>query len=215
MKNFLILGASAFAHHLCRDLYDTGAKILLADPDESAMEDLLPYVVSARICDCTNTDVLKSFGVSNFDCCFVCMDEDILGSLEATDTLKELGAKKIISHAGQDIQAKFLQRNGADYVIYPDKDVALQIAISESSDDIFSTFQLARDYYVFEIRILDEWVGRSINELNFRNRYNLNIIGLKKENEIQPIINPNFTMPENEHLMVVGKMEDVKKVIRK
>ena len=68
---------------------------------------------------------------------------------------------------------------------------------------------------MFEIRILDEWVGRSISELNFRNRYNLNIIGLKKENEIQPIINPNFTMPEDEHLMVVGKMEDVKKVIRK
>lgn len=214
MKSFLILGAGMFAHHLCRALSSMGAEIMLADASEEAMEDLLPYVVSARICDCTNADVLRSFGVGNFDACFVCMGEEILDSLEITDILHDLGARKIICHAVRDNQVKFLLRNGADYVVYPDKDVAEQIAISESSDDIFNTIQLAHDYYVFEIRIQDMWVGKTLRSLDFRNKYHLNIIGLKTENDIQPVIDPDFVFPKDRHLMVVGHIEDVRRIVR-
>lgn len=214
MKTFLVIGASIFGHHLCKALYHQGAEILLADQNEEAMEDLLPYVVSARVCDCTNLDVLRSFGINNFDACFVCLDNSVLNSLEITDMLKELGAKKIICKAVRDIQVKFLLRNGADYVIYPDKDVARQVALTESSDDIFNSIQLAKDYYIFEIKVLDHWVGKSLKELDFRNRYHLTILGTKSGADIRPILHADYIFEKDSHIMVVGHTNDIQRVIR-
>ena len=124
MKSFLIVGMGSFGHHLCRELAREKCEIMIVDRNAENLEDMLPYVISAKVGDCTNPAVLKSFGVDEFDACFVCIGGDFQSSLEVTSSLKELGAKKVFSKADEDIQAKFLLRNGADEVIYPEKDVA-------------------------------------------------------------------------------------------
>lgn len=213
MKSFLVIGASTFAHHLCHELFRQGGEILLADIHAEAMEELLPYVVSARVCDCTNREALESFGVQNFDTCFVCLGDRILDSLQITDLLKELGAKKIICRAVRDAQVKFLLRNGADEVLYPDKDIAHQIAITESSDDVFNSVRLAQNYYMYEVKAMPAWVGKSLIDLDFRNRYCLNVLGFKTDSGILPVVNPSLPIEKDSRLMLVGHTEDFKALL--
>lgn len=214
MKSFLIIGMGSFGHHLCRELSREKCEIMIVDRESKNLEDMLPYVVSAKVGDCANPAVLKSFGVEDFDACFVCIGSDFQSSLEVTCSLKELGAKKVFSKAEEDIQAKFLLRNGADQVIYPEKDVARRLAISESSDSIFDCIELADGYSVFEIEPMAKWLGHSM-PLDFRAKYNLNILAIKSEGKIRPFPGVEYVFRADEHLMVMGHIDDIRKVVRK
>ena len=124
-----------------------------------AVEDMLPYVAAAKICDCANIEVLRSFGVQNFDACFVCVNKNFQACLEITDQLKELGAKRVYSKADRDLEAKFLRRCGADFIIYPERDAAERIAVRESSDRIFDFIGLSEGCAICEIEVPEEWIG--------------------------------------------------------
>ena len=212
MKSFLIIGMGTFGHILCKKLSEQKAEIMIVDKDAERVEDLLPYVVSAKIGDCTNKEVLKSFDVEAFDTCFVCIGNDFQNSLEVTSLLKELKAKKVISKAEEEIQAKFLLRNGADKVIYAEQESAERLAISESSDNIFDCFEFSEDYLVCEIAPREKWIGKSIKTLNFRTKYNMSILAVKKGERIDPLPSPEYVFKENEHIMVLGHLDDIKKV---
>ena len=215
MKSFLIVGLGSFGHHLCRALAEQKCEVMVADQVSETLEDLLPLVVSAKVGDCTNEEVLRSFDIPSFDACFVCLgDSNILGSLQITSLLKELGAKKVFSKADDDVQAKFLLRNGADEVIYPELEVAVSLAVSESSDSIFDCIRLTADYSIYELQPLPRWVGKSLKELNFRVKYNLTVIAAIREGVIRPNLSPDYTFREDEHLLVLGRIEDIHRVIR-
>ena len=215
MKSFLIIGMGSFGHHLCHALAEQKCEVMVVDRVSETLEDVLPLVVSAKVGDCTNEEVLRSFSVESFDACFVCMgDNNVLGSLEITSLLKELGAKKVFSKADDDVQAKFLLRNGADEVIYPEQEVAVSLAVSESSDSIFDCIRLTADYSIYELQPMDRWLGKSLKELNFRVKYHLTIIAAIRDGVIRPNLSPDYVFKADEHLLVLGRIEDIRKVIR-
>ena len=136
MKSILIIGMGRFGRHLCKNLSQLGNQVMIVDEKEENLEEMLPYVVSAKIGDCTNENVLKSLGISNFDLCFVCIGTNFQSSLEITSLVKELGGRHVVSKANRDIHAKFLLRNGADEVIYPDRDKIAEIQTEGQSFEI-------------------------------------------------------------------------------
>lgn len=214
MKSFLIIGMGSFGHHLCRALAQQRCEVMIVDRASENLEDMLPLVVSARVGDCTNEEVLRSFSVESFDACFVCVGDNVLESLQITSLLKELGAKKVFSKADDDIQAKFLLRNGADEIIYPELEVATSLAVSESSDSIFDCIRLSDDTSIYELKPLDRWLGRSLKELNFRAKYNMTVIAVKKGDAIRPNLHPDYVFSADEHLLVLGRSEDIQKIIK-
>ena len=215
MKSFLVIGMGSFGHHLCRALsQQKRCEVMIVDRDGANLEDMLPYVVSAKVGDCTNPEVLRSFAVESFDACFVCVGDDILGSLQITSLLKELGARKVFSKADDDIQAKFLLRNGADHIIYPELEAATSLAVSESSDSIFDCIRLTEEYSIYEVAPMDRWLGKSLKELNFRVKYHLTIIAAMRDGVIRPNLSPDYVFKADEHLLVLGRIEDIRKVIR-
>lgn len=215
MKSFLIIGMGSFGHHLCRALADQKCEVMIVDKDSETLEDMLPLVVSAKVGDCTHEEVLRSFSVESFDACFVCLgDSNVLGSLQITSLLKELGAKKVFSKADDDMQAKFLLRNGADHVIYPELEAAVSLAVSESSDSIFDCIPLTADHSIYELEPMERWLGKSLKELNFRVKYHLTVIGVKRGEVIIPNLSPDYAFRKDEHLLVLGRIEDIRKVIR-
>ena len=190
-----------FGHHITRNLAEQGGEVMIVDTEQSKMEDLLPLVTSAKIGDCTNEEVLKTLGVKNFDMCIVCIGTNF---------------QHVVSKATRDIHAKFLLRNGADEVIYPDRDIAEKLAVSYSSDGIFDYIELGGNYAIYEIPVLKEWVGHSIRELNFRSRYNVNILGTKAgEDKTSLMPTADYVFEGNVHLLVVGTREDVQKILKK
>lgn len=213
MKSILIIGLGRFGSHLCMNLSKLENEIMIVDECEEKLEDLLPYVTSAKIGDCTNIKVLESLGVSNFDLCIVCIGNNFQNSLEITSQLRDLGAKRIISKANREIHAKFLLRNGADQVIFPDRDIAEKLAVSLSADEVFDYINLADGYSIYEIAPLPEWVGKSALDLNFRARYHLSIIGVKCGEHTQILPGADYIFKKEDHLMVIGHQRDMDKII--
>ena len=213
MKSFLIIGMGSLGHHLCNELSKNGCEIMVADINAETMEDIMPMVVSARVCDCTKLDVLKTLGVEEFDACFVCIEDFFQACLEITDLLKDLGAKKVYRVANRDVEEKFLLRNGADRIIYPERDVASRIAGLESAENIFDCINISAEYSIFEIEPLDKWIGKTVMDLDFRNRYELNIIAVKKDGKVMPI-RPDYMFTKEEHLLVLGHKKDVRRVLK-
>lgn len=214
MKSILIIGMGKFGHHLCQNLAELGNEIMIVDQKEEVLEDLLPIVTSAKIGDCTNEEVLKSLGVGNFDLCFVCIGTNFQSSLEITSLVKEMGARYVISKANRDIHAKFLLKNGADEVIYPDRDIAEKLAVRHSANHVFDYIELTDDYAVYEIPPLPEWLGSSIREVNFRVKYKVSILGTKKGEDLSILPPADHIFAADEHLMVIGRGEDVDRILK-
>lgn len=214
MKSVLIIGLGRFGQHLCRKMVELKNEVMVIDEVEENVEAVMPIVTNAQIGDCTNVEVLKSIGVSNFDICFVCIGTNFQSSLEITSLLKENGAKYVVSKATRDIQAKFLLRNGADEVIYPDRDIAEKAAVRYSSSHVFDYIELNDEYSIFEIPVAEEWAGRTIKEVDFRAKYRVSILGLKEGESTKLLPMADHVFDEKEHLMVIGKIEDVERLLR-
>lgn len=213
MKSFMVIGVGSFGFHLIRYLSEQNCELLVVDKDETKLEDVLSYATSAKIGDCTNPEVLKTFDVEGFDACFVCVDSDFVAALEITCLLKDMGAKMVYCCADEDIQARLLSRNGADHVLYPEKDIARRIALNVSREDLFDSFELAKDFYVFEISVKKDWVGKTLREMNFRSRFSLSVLAVKDGGTVVPINSPEYIFRENTHILVMGTKEEVQKVL--
>lgn len=215
MKSILIIGSGKFGRHLCRNLAELGNQIMLVDAVEENLEEMLPYVVSAKIGDCTNPMVLESLGVSNYDICFVCIGSNFQSSLEITSLLKEMGARQVVSQASRDIQSKFLLRNGADDVIYPDRDIAEKVAVRYSANHVFDYIGVTDEVSIYEIPPLPEWVGRSLRESDIRNRHQVVVMGTKRDGKSLVMPPADYVIRSDEHVMVMGKKAEIDALLKK
>ncbi len=214
MKSFLIIGLGSLGQHLCEELSRNDCEIMIADIDAAKVELSYPEIVTSRVCDCTNREALKSMGIEDFDACFVCIEDYFQACLEITDLLKELGAKKIYSTANRQIEEKFLLRSGADRIIYPERDICRRIARIECARHIFDFINITDDYSIFEIEPLKKWIGKTPVQLNFRNKYNLNIVAYKKNGKVIPLFNADYVFNAEEHLLVLGNSNEIKKILK-
>lgn len=214
MKSVLIIGLGRFGQHLCRKMAELKNEVMVIDTKAELVEAMMPLVTNAQIGDCTNVEVLKSIGIRNFDICFVCIGTNFQSSLEITSLLKENGAKYVVSKATRDIQAKFLLRNGADEVVYPDRDIAKRMSMKVSANHVYDYMEMG-DYSIYEIQPLEQWVGKSIKETDFRAKYNANILGIKREGKSTLMPSADYVFNADEHLMVIGKKIDIEKLVRR
>ena len=211
MKSILLIGLGRFGKNIALKLHELGHEVMAVDKKEERVEEVLPYVTNAQIGDSMNELFLQSLGVDNYDVCIVAIGNDFQSSLETTSLLKELGAKKVVSRAARDVQAKFLLRNGADEIVYPEKQLAAWTAIRYSSDHIFDYIELAGDYAIFEIEIPLSWIGRSVGEINIRQKYNINIMALKRDNKMELTITSSTCFKKGDAMLVLGKYKDIQK----
>lgn len=216
MKSILVIGLGRFGHHLAMNFMKHGNDVMIIDQDEKRIEDIVPYVSSAKIGDCTNPEVLKSLGIGNFDLIVVCIGTNFQSSLEITSLVKEMGGKRVISKATRDIQAKFLLRNGADEVIYPEKDIAENLAARYSVNHVYDYIELADGYAIYEIPPLKEWVGRTISESNIAAKYHVSILGVKCNGNKPNIMPPaNYKIKAAEHLIVLAQNQVAEALLKK
>ena len=214
MKSILVIGMGKFGHHLVNKMLELDNEVMIIDNNEDRIRDMFSLVTSARVGDCTNPDVLKSLGLGNFDLIIVCIGENFQNSLEVTSLVKELGGAYVISTASRDIQAKFLLKNGADEVIYPERDVAYNLASKCSANHVFDYIELSKDYSIYEIPIVSAWTGKSIREVNVRAEYNVNIIGIVSGKETIIMPSADYIFKQDDHIKVLGEKKCVDKIIK-
>ena len=195
MKSILLIGLGRFGKHIAMHLNHLGHQVMAVDTSEERVEDVLPIVTNAQIGDSTNADFLESLGVRNYDVCIVAIGDDFQSSLETTSLLKELGAKMVVARAARDVHAKFLLKNGADEVVYPEKQLAEWTAIRYSSDHILDYIELDREYSIFEIEIPKAWVGKTVGEMEIRKKHNINLMAFKHEGKMNLKISSETVFP--------------------
>ena len=215
MKSVLVIGLGRFGRHLCLKLTQLGNEVMIVDKNEAAVTELANSVTSAQIADCTDEAALHALGVHNFDVCFVCIGSDFASSLLITSMLKDLGAQRIIAKSSQDMHMRLLLRNGADEVVYPERDSAERVAMRTSATNVFDYIELTDEYAIYEIPPLASWVGKTIMELGIRNRYHINILAVKTGDALRPMPGANYAFTGTEHILALAGREDVKKLLRK
>lgn len=211
MKSVLLIGLGRFGRHIAMKLDELHHEVMAVDREEKRVNEVLPYVTNAQIGDSTDSEFLRSLGVRNYDFCIVAIGDDFQSSLETTSLLKELGAQMVISRAARDVHAKFLLRNGADEVVYPEKQLAVWTAVRYSADHILDYVQLDDTHAIFEILIPENWIGKTIGQLDIRNRHNINIMALKHDGSMDMNIRSDTVLPENHMMLVLGNRKDIQK----
>ena len=204
MRTMLVIGMGRFGQYLARHFSELGNEVMIVDKNEENIRPMLEYATNAQIADCTDVDVLKNIGVSNFDVCFVCIGIDFQSSLEITSMLKELGAREVVSKASDDIHAKFLLRNGADRVVYPERDMASRMAERYSAENALDYVGLSGDVGMYEIPVLKSWQGKTIREVNFRETYKVNIIAVRVGKQLELLMDADRVLKDSESLLIVG-----------
>ena len=211
MKSILLIGLGRFGRHIAMKLNDLDHQVMEVDTNEERVNAVLPFATNALIGDGTNEEFLSSLGIRNFDTCIVAIGDNFQNSLETASLLKELGAKKVIARASTGVKDKFLLRNGADEVVYPEKQLAKWTAIRYSSDNILDYIELDNEHAMYEVSVPENWAGRSIGQIDIRKNHNINIIGVKKNGKLEPSLSPDVILSAGEAMLVLGRNKDLQK----
>lgn len=214
MKTILLIGLGRFGSTMAMKFHELGHEVMAIDTSEDRINSVLPYVTSAQIGDCTNEQYMSSLGIRNFDLCMVAIGDNFQSSLEITSLLKDLGARFVVSRASRDIHAKFLLRNGADQVVYPEKEMAVRTAVRFSSDNIFDYIELTPDHSIYEIPVPAPWIGKTIVEMNVRKKYNITILAIKYDDMLHPLPGADYVFKENDALVILGANRDINRFVQ-
>lgn len=214
MKSVLIIGLGRFGRHIAMKLNDLNHQVMAVDQNEERVNAVLPFVTNAQIGDSTNEEFLSSLGIRNFDACIVAIGDNFQNSLETASLLKELGAKKVIARASRGVQEKFLLRNGADEVVYPEKQLAAWTAIRCTSEHILDYIELDKDYSIYELEIPSDWNGKTIIEVNIRKKFGINILGIRENGKLNMNITPDTVLDSRKSVLVLGHQKQIQKCFR-
>ena len=216
MKSILLIGLGRFGRHMAMKLQELHHEVLAIDSDEQRVNEALDFVTNAQIGDSTNEQFIESLGVRNFDLCVVAIGDDFQSSLETTALLKEHGAPFALclpAPATRAVRAKCRLRNGADGVIYPEKQMASWAAVRYSGDHIFDYVQLTEDHSIYETAVPESFVGKTVVELAVRQKYRVNILATKRDGVLEPLPGPNHCFSADETIFILGSNRDLQKFL--
>ena len=211
MKSVLLIGLGRYGRHIAMKLDELHHQVMAVDIEEKRVNAVLPYVTNAQIGDSTDEEFIESLGVRNFDLCIVAIGDNFQSSLETTSLLKELGASKVVALAARDVHAKFLLKNGADEVVYPEKQLAAWTAIRYTADHILDYVELDSEHAIFELTIPMKWIGKTVGQLDIRNKHNINIMAFKHEGKMDMNIKSTTKVPEHSTMLVLGNVKNIQK----
>ncbi|MBE3520244.1 MAG: TrkA family potassium uptake protein [Firmicutes bacterium] len=203
-KQCLVIGIGRFGSSVAETLTELGAEVLAVDKEEERVRAVAPRVTQAIVADATDETVLREIGVRNFDVVICSMGESLEASLLVTMLLKELGAKRVIVKAANEIHGRILAKIGADTVVYPERDMGKRLAYSLLSGSIIDSIELSSDYRVVEVVVSGGLVGKTLRGLNLRNKIGVNVMAVKRGSQVNVAPDPDEPLEEGDILVVVG-----------
>ncbi len=211
-KQFVILGLGRFGRSVATTLAGNECEVLVIDRDENTINSMANMVTYAVKADATDAEVLKSLGMGNFDGAIVAMGENLEASVMATIMVKEMGVPYVLAKAQNDLHARILKKVGADMVVCPEKETGIRIANNLIMNTLFDAVELPTNYNMMELDVLPEWIGKTFHELNLRASLKINVIAIKKNNNLDITPDPEQPMKEGDTLILIGKNEVLNKL---
>lgn len=210
-KSFLIIGLGRFGQSTARMLTTLGHEVLAVDKRADRVSALKDNVLRAVQADTTDERAISQLGIRNFDCVVICIGDDIRSSVLATVLCREMGAKKIVAKAQDDLHQKLLIKTGADRVVQPEHDGGIRLARSLVSDGALDALDLSEEYTIHEVEIPKDWIGRSLAQIDVRNRYGVSIVALRRDGHVTVNINPNDFFHDDDTIYLLGDDESLER----
>ncbi|MEA5009576.1 potassium channel family protein [Clostridium tyrobutyricum] len=214
-KQYLVIGLGRFGKSMARTLYELGNDVLAVDSNDENVQSISNYVTQAVQTDATEEENLNALGLDNFDAAIIGIGDDIQSSVVVTLLLKEMGIKYVLAKANTELHAKILYKIGADKVVFPEKDTAIRVAHNLVSNGILDFIQLSSEYTAAEILCMKQWIGKTLSQIDIRTIYGINIIAIKRKNDVNVSPTPNFKLLEGDIIVAIGKQSQIEKLGKK
>ncbi|MDI9242708.1 potassium channel family protein [Fusibacillus kribbianus] len=214
MKSILVIGLGRFGRHMAQKLLEEGNDVLAVEKNEERADKAASILRDIQIGDATDEEFIASLGVNLYDMCVVAVGDNFQSALEITVLLKDMGARFILARASRDVHRKLLLRNGADHVVYAEREMAERLAVKYGAKNIFDYIELTEDIGIYEIAVPASWYGKSIVEKSIRNRYNVSILATKRNGKIYPLPPADHRFSPEETLMVMGSEADLRALVK-
>lgn len=212
-KQYVVIGMGRFGYSIATCLASLGKDVLVIDTDEDSVAEIAPLVTHAVQADATDEKTLLSLGINDFDVAVVSIGTDMEASILVTLLCKELGVKFVIAKAQSELHAKVLYKTGADKVVFPERDMGFRVAHNLSASKVLDYMEIAGDLRIVDIAAVDAWTDKSLADLDFRKRYGVNVIAIKKPSEeINTSPLGTDVIEKGDSLIVVGKKEAIEKI---
>ncbi|WP_458785495.1 potassium channel family protein [Vallitalea sediminicola] len=211
-RDFVVFGLGKFGQSVAQTLSKNGCDVLAIDKNEAIIQDIASSVTHAVQADVTDQDALSALGVRNFDAAIIAISNDMQSSIMATILVKELGVPYVLAKAQNDIHKKVLEKVGADKVVFPEREIGVRIANNLISENFVDYIELSEDYSIVEVSILDEWIGKSLKELDMRAKFGMNVMAIRQGANISITPGPDVTLKDGDILVVIGSNNDLKKI---
>ncbi|SHM11840.1 trk system potassium uptake protein TrkA [Caldanaerovirga acetigignens] len=212
MKQFVVIGLGRFGSSVAKTLYKLGYDVLGIDISEEIVQSLADSITHAVQADATDENTLKALGVRNFDVGIVSIGDDIQASILVTLILKEIGIKYVIAKAQNDLHGRVLYKIGADRVVFPERDMGVRVAHNLVASNILDYIELSPEFSIVELEAFPEWYDKTLGELKMRKNYGLNVMAIKRGEEV--IVSPGAEdlITKGDILVVVGQNKDIEKL---
>ena len=212
MKQFVVIGLGRFGSSVATTLAEKGYDVLAIDQKEELVEEISNVVTHAVQADATDEDALKSLGVNNFDIGIVSIGDNIHGNILATLILKELGVPNVVVKAQDSMHGKLLSKIGADKVVYPERDMGSRVANNLISANVLDHIELAPGYNIAEVIASDSLIGSSLQELDLRQKFGVNVLAIKTDDGINISPDASDILDSGDVLVIMGREENIEQL---
>ena len=211
-RQFIVIGLGRFGTSVAETLFSLGNEVLAVDTDEELVQNISDNVTHSAQLDATDENSLKALGVSNFDCAIISMGANVQSSIMATLLVKELGIKYVIAKANSSLHAKVLYKIGADRVVYPERDMGVRVAHNLVSSNIFNYIELSPTYSIAEVDSPSNWYNKTLGELNIRAEYGINVMAIKRNDDINVSPSADSVIQQGDILVAIGSVDELNKL---
>lgn len=211
-KQFIVVGLGRFGTSVAETLYGLGNDVLAVDSDEEIVQNISERVTHAVQLDANDENSLRALGIGNFDVAIISIGSDIQASILATLLVKDMGVKHIIAKANDALHAKVLYKIGANRVIFPERDMGVRVAHNLCSSSILDYIELSPDFSIAEIASPKEWENRNLKELNLRATYGINVVAIKRSNEIDVSPSPDEVIQPGDIIVAIGGTQELNSI---
>lgn len=203
-KNFAVFGLGRYGMAVAKELVENAKEVVAVDINPQTVEEAAAYIPICKCADVTDAEVIERLGISNVDTVIICMASNLEASVMAITLCKEIGVKTVIVKCANETHQKILLRVGADKVVFPENESGIRLAKALSNSNFMDLISLSKDVSVVELDVKDEWVGKSLIELNLRKKYSFNVVAIVEERNINVNINPEQPLTKEMKLVVIA-----------
>ncbi|HOA84517.1 MAG: TrkA family potassium uptake protein [Clostridiales bacterium] len=214
MKSFCVIGLGKFGQSLAETLAKSGCQVMIIDTDADKVTAMADIVTNAVIGDPTNESVLRSTGITDYECAIVCLTTNINANVLLTIMLKELGVKKVVARALNEGHRKVLERIGADMIVFPEQDMGERLGYMLTKDNVTEFIEFS-GYKIIELSVPREWQGKSLVDLELRRKFSVNVVAVSRADGVVDVSpRPDRVFTQGDKVTIIGADKDIDKLMK-